>query len=190
MAKRPLVQCRICKGKIDRDGQKDWCMPQEKWYYHIACYDDFAKKRGAIKEGDIHIEVDDDMWKGAVYDYLKRDLKISLDFRKFTSQWNNLLKTGKTAKGIYFTLRYFYEIEKGDVSKSENGIGIVFKTYEKGTCYWGERNLRDKGICARIEAQIMQAAEQKVHIIRQAPKVVKKPTIDLAAIADMEDEDD
>ena len=43
---------------------------------------------------------------------------------------------------------------------------------------------------ARIEAQIMQAAEKKVKVIRQAPKVVKKPTIDLAAIADMEDEDD
>ena len=190
MAKRPLVHCRICKGSIDRDGQKDWCMPQEKWYYHIACYDDFAKKRGAIKEGDIHIEVDDDMWKGAVYDYLKRDVRISLDFRKFSSQWEHFLKKGMTAKGIYFTLRYFYEIEKGDASKSENGIGIVPHVYERGTCYWGERNMRDKGICARIEAQIMQAAEQKVRVIRQAPKVIKKPTIDLAAIADMEDEDD
>jgi hypothetical protein len=36
----------------------------------------------------------------------------------------------------------------------------------------------------------MQAAEKKVKVIRQAPKVVKKPMIDLAAIADMEDEDD
>ena len=190
MAKRPLVQCRICKGKIDRDNQNDWCMPQDKWYYHTACYDDFAKKRGAIKEGDIHIEVDDDMWKGAVYDYLKKDVKILLDFRKFSSQWEHFLKKGMTAKGIYFTLRYFYEIEKGDASKSENGIGIVPHVYERGTCYWGERNLRDKGICARIEAQIMQAAEKKVKVIRQAPKVVKKPTIDLAAIALMEDEDD
>lgn len=190
MAKRPLVHCRICKGTIDRDGQKDWCMPQDKWYYHTACYDDFAKKRGAIKEGDIHIEVDDDMWKGAVYDYLKKDVKIALDFRKFTSQWDNFLKKGMTAKGIYFTLRYFYEIEKGDTSKCENGIGIVPHIYERGTCYWGERNLRDKGICARIEAQIMQAAEKKVKVIRQVPKVVKKPTIDLAAIAFEEDEDD
>ena len=190
MAKRPLVQCRICKGKIDRDGQNDWCMPQDKWYYHIACFDDFAKKRGAIKEGDIHIEVDDDMWKGAVYDYLKKDVKIALNFTKFQSQWDNFLKKGMTAKGIYFTLRYFYEIEKGDTSKCENGIGIVPHIYERGTCYWGERNNRDKGICARIEAQIMQAAEKKVKVIRQAPKVAKKPVIDLAAIAEMEDEDD
>jgi hypothetical protein len=36
----------------------------------------------------------------------------------------------------------------------------------------------------------MQAAEKKVRVVRQAPKIVKKPVIDLAAIADMEDEDD
>lgn len=190
MAKRPLVHCRICKGEIDRDGQKDWCMPQEKWYYHIACYDDFAKKRGAIKEGDIHIEVDDDMWKGAVYEFLRRDLKISVDYPKFQSQWNYLLKKGRTAKGIYFTLRYFYDIEHGDPAESKNGIGIVDRVYERATQYWGERNNRDKGICARIEAQIMQAAEKKVKVIRQAPQIVKKPTIDLAAIALEEDDDD
>ena len=46
MAKKPMVHCRICKGEIDRDNQRDWMMPQEKWYYHIACYEDFAKKKG------------------------------------------------------------------------------------------------------------------------------------------------
>ena len=189
MAKRPLVHCRICKGVIDRDAQNDWIMPQEKWYYHIVCHEDFAKKRGAIKEGDIHIEADDDLWKSAVYDYLRKDVKISLDWKKFNSQWNNFLKKGLTAKGIYFTLRYFYEIEKGDASKSENGIGIVPHVYERGTCYWGERNLHDKGVCARIEAQILQMKAQKVHVIRQAPKAQKKPVIDLAAIALEEDDD-
>ena len=190
MAKRPLVHCRICKNSIDRDAQTDWFMPMEKWYYHSQCYEDFARKKGAIKEGDIHIEADDDLWKSAVYDYLKKDIKISLDFKKFSSQWSNFLKKGMTAKGIYFTLRYFYEIERGDASKSENGIGIVPHVYERGTCYWGERNQRDKGICARIEAQIMQATAAKVKVVRQAPKDTRKRTVDLAAIAETEDEDD
>ena len=191
MAKRPLVHCRICKGTIDRDNQHDWIMPQEKWYYHTACYEDFAKKKGAIKEGDLTIEADDDLWKSAVYDYLKRDVKISLDYKKFSSQWANFLKKGMTAKGIYFTLRYFYEIEKGDTSKSENGIGIVPHVYERGTCYWGERNLRDKGICARIEAQILQRIEKEknMKIIFQPPKPKKLPVVDLSVIADMEDEE-
>jgi hypothetical protein len=166
-------------------------MPQEKWYYHNACYEDFGKKKGAIKEGDLTIEADDDLWKSAVYDYLKRDVKISLDYKKFSSQWANFLKKGMTAKGIYFTLRYFYEIEKGDTSKSENGIGIVPHVYERGTCYWGERNLRDKGICARIEAQILQRIEKEknMKIIFQPPKPKKLPVVDLSIIADMEDEE-
>jgi hypothetical protein len=87
-------------------------------------------------------------------------------------------------------LRYFYEIEKGDATKSENGIGIVPHVYERGTCYWGERNQRDKGICARIEAQIMQAASAKVRVVKQAPKKKKVPVVDLSIIADMEDDND
>lgn len=190
MAKRPLVHCRICKGPIDRDAQNDWIMPKDKWYYHTACHDDFAKKKGAIKEGDLGIEADDDLWKSAVYDYLKKDIKISLNFIKFQSQWDNFLKKGMTAKGIYFTLRYFYEVEKGDPSKCENGIGIVPHIYERGTCYWGERNQRDKGICARIEAQILQAASKEVKVIFQPPKKKTVPVVDLSIIADMPDEED
>ena len=190
MAKRPLVHCRICKAAIDRDNQTDWVMPQERYYYHITCYDDFAKKKGAIKEGDLYVEADDDLWKSAVYDYLKKDVKISLDFKKFTSQWDNFLKKNMTAKGIYFSLRYFYEIAKGDPKKSENGIGIVPHIYNEGTEYWGNRNQRDKGICARIEAQILQAANAKVQVVRQAPKKKKTPVVDLSSIAMMEDDDD
>jgi hypothetical protein len=86
-------------------------------------------------------------------------------------------------------LRYFYEIAKGDPKKSENGIGIVPHIYNEGTCYWGERNQRDKGICARIEAQIREMERKPVKVVRRE-RVEKKPVlIDLAAIADMEDDD-
>ena len=190
MAKRPLVHCRICKQAIDRDGQTDWVMPQERWYYHTSCYEDFAKKKGAIKEGDITIEAHDDMWKSAVYDYLRKDVKMHVDYKKFNSQWNNFLKQNMTAKGMYFTLRYHYEINKGDPSKSENGIGIVKSIYEEGTHYWGERNQRDKNICARIEEQILQAASANVKVINQVAKKPVKPLINLDAIAAMEEYDD
>lgn len=190
MAKKPLVHCRRCHIEIDRDNQTDWVMPSKGWYYHTSCYEDFVKKKGNIKEGDISIEVDDDLWKSAVYDYLRRDLKMSVNYVKFTSQWENFLKKNMTAKGIYFSLRYFYEIAHGDPKKSENGIGIVPHIYNEGTCYWGERNQRNKGICARIEAQIKQAEAQKtivIHRERQAKK--NKRMIDLSTIVDMEDDE-
>lgn len=191
MAKRPLVHCRSCHVAIDRDAQDDWVMPGGKgWYYHISCYEDFVKKKGAIRESDISVEVEDDVWKSAVCDYLRRDLKIAINYSKFNSQWASFLKKNMTAKGIYFSLRYFYEIAHGDPKKSENGIGIVPHIYAEGTSYWGERNQRDKGICARIEAQIKQAEAEKVVIIhRQRQPKKNKREIDLSVLADMEDDE-
>lgn len=190
MAKRALVHCRICKAAIDRDNQTDWVEPTPKWFYHTTCYEDFARKKGRILEGDLSAEVEDDIWKSALYDYLRRDLKMTVNYNKFNSQWNNFLKKNMTAKGIYFALRYFYEIAKGDPSKSENGIGIVPHIYNEGTEYWGNRNQRDKGICARIEEQIRQSEAAKVVVIhrKKQPKQNKRE-IDLASIASMEDEE-
>ena len=184
-----IVQCRICHKKINTDVESDWINPTNRMYYHQSCYEDFAKKKGEIREGDIHVEADDDLWKSAVYDYLRKDLKISVNYMKFNSQWEHFLKKNMTAKGMYFSLRYFYEIAKGDPKKCENGIGIIPHIYEEGTCYWGERNLRDKGICARIEAQILKTEATPTKVIaqkRQKPKVEK---VDLSAIALMEDDE-
>lgn len=187
---KKIVHCRCCKMEIDKDAQTDWTMPSKGWYYHISCYEDFVKKKGQITEGDISIEVDDDLWKSAVYDYLRRDLKISLNYIKFTSQWENFLKKNMTAKGIYFALRYFYEIAKGDPKKSENGIGIVPHIYNEGTNYWGERNQRNKGICARIEAQIKQGESRKTIVIHRERKPKENNRmIDISALADLEDEE-
>ena len=63
---------------------------------------------------------------------------------------------------MYFALKYFYEIKKGDVSKSENGIGIIPHIYEDSRDYWVEREHREQGIVAAIEHQIKEAQNQRV----------------------------
>lgn len=193
---RATVHCRVCKQEFNRLDPAlvegiDWVQPVKKFYYHKKCYEDFANKKGKISEGDIALEAEDEVWRSAVYDYLKRDIKICVDYPKFISQWNNLLKDGKTAKGIYFTIRYFYEVEKGDPSRAEGGIGIVSHTYEKGTTYWGERNQRDKGIVAAIEAQIKQAQSQNIIKVnlRKPKKQIKTAAERLAEIEAMEEDE-
>ena len=191
MAKRPLVHCRRCKLAIDRDNQNDWIMATKNYYYHISCYEDFVNDKEKAKSSNgIDLIANDELWRSAVTDYLTKDLKISINYQKFNSQWDNFLKKKMTAKGIYFTLRYFYEIEKGDVTKAEGAIGIVPHIYDRATCYWGERNQRDKGICARIEEQILASTHAPTKVIIQQRKKVQKPVVDLSAIADMEDEED
>ena len=105
-------------------------------------------------------------------------------------QWENYLKNKMTAKGIYFALKYHYEIKKGDVTKSENGIGIVPHIYEDSRSYWQEREHREQGIVAAIEEQIKQAQSQ--NIINVKIKKNRRPVktaADALAAVDMEDDE-
>lgn len=180
-----IVQCRICKEKFDTNKlikDIDWVMPSKNWYYHKTCYMDWAKKKN-----DVHSEADEEMWLDALWNYLARDLKINPDFIKIKAQWDSFIKKGKTPKGIYFCIRYFYEVKKGDKNKSEGGIGIIPYIYEEGAAYWVKKELEDKGICTRIEQQIKEAQNREKIIVKQNKqknKRVKK--YDLSIISEME----
>ena len=53
-----------------------------------------------------------------------------------------------------------------------------------------KKQARNAAICARIEEQIKQMESRKVIVVRQPPKQKEIKKIDLAAIADMEDDED
>jgi hypothetical protein len=185
MKKFGPCHCRVCKGLIDRNVLKegeDWVMPSKNWYYHTKCYEDWGKKKN-----DVHANFNEDLWKDATWNYLVKELKIPIDFTKMNSQWTNFIKKGKTAKGIYFSLRYFYDIQKGNPSKAEGGIGIVNYVYDEGCRYWVDQETKNTGICARIEEQIKQAAAREKVKIRQRRKAEKKGRYDISSIAEMED---
>ncbi len=188
MAKRPLVTCRICKKRdIDRDTMienVDWINPSTNYYYHVKCYEDFKKKKN-----DLRAELDDDIWYVALKDYLYKDLKCPINFTKLTSQWEKYKASPKySAKGIYFAMRYFYDVQKQPIEKGD-GIGIIPYIYSDSCTYWYEREQRENGICAKIEAQVMHANEQKHITIKQKAPTKKEDKIDLASIAEMEDDE-
>ena len=53
-----------------------------------------------------------------------------------------------------------------------------------------KKKARDAEICAKIEAQILLMQSKPVKVIRQPPKPKRIEPIDLAAIAEMEDDED
>ena len=161
-----IVHCRVCKQEINKKTQLegiDWVMPSKNWYYHKECFNTWGKKKN-----DVHAQAEDE------------------DFPKFKKQWDSFLKKGYKAKGIFFCIKYFYEIKNGDRSKAEGGIGIIPHIYEDGREYWTSREARDKGICARIEEQIKQAHNREIVTI-QKKEVKQKNRIDLSLIAEMEE---
>ena len=143
MAKTILVKCRICKQQFNRLDPNliegvDFVKPSEKMYYHKKCYDEYQNSKL-----DVHANMTDELWFKAAWDFLRRDLKYDFNFVKVRRQWESFLKNKMTAKGMYFALKYHYEIKKGDVSKSENGIGIIPHIYEDSCNYWQEREERN-----------------------------------------------
>lgn len=173
-----MAECRICKQLIDKE-KDDWVMPSRNYYFHRKCYEDWKKSEPLV----------DDQWRPFIYDFISRDLKVSYNYHMCEAQINKFLKEKMTMKGIYFTLKYFYEVKHNDWEKGHGGLGIVPYVYNEACAYWVEQERKTKGIVAEIERQMREAAErqEKVVVHKSLPK--KKVKVDLGAIAEMEDDE-
>ena len=187
---KAIVHCKICKQAFNRLDPKliegvDWVKPSNRIYYHKKCYDEYQRSRI-----DVHANKSDEVWFDAMWDLLRKDLKYDFNYHKVRKQWEKYVKDKMTAKGIYFALKYHYEIKKGDVTKSENGIGIIPHIYEDSRSYWQDRESRERGIVAAIEEQIKQAQNQNIINvkIKKNRRTVKSAADALAAV-DMEEDE-
>lgn len=179
MAKLPLVKCRICKGEINRNVETDWIMPSRNWYYHEKCYKDWKKST----------PTQDEQYISFIYDFISRDMKVQYDYHMCETQRKKYVnEKNMTNKGIFFTLKYFYELKGGDWEKGHGGLGIVPYVYNEACTYWVEQERKSKGIVAQIEAQMKKAAERDSKVIKKK-EVKKKSKINLAIIEEMEDEE-
>ena len=141
-----MPECRICHMPIDKEKQKqgiDWVMPSKGWYYHKECYDTWKAAPST-----------DEDWILMIYDFLARDLKVKYDYYKCKAQIENFWKTKKiNPKGIYFTLKYFYEIKGNNWEKGHGGVGIVPYVFADAKAYWIEQERKKRGFMKQIEEQ-------------------------------------
>ena len=152
------VQCRLCKVRFDTE-KEPFTLIGKKSYYHQKCYNAWVEKRN-----DAKINEDEDFWKESVIDYLYRDVKMIMDFAKIESQWKNFTKPDRkmTPKGIYFALRYYYEVQHGDKNKALGGIGIVVSVYGDAARYWTDLENRKAGTIDAIIEQIKARENREV----------------------------
>lgn len=167
-----IVQCRICKQKFDIDKiDKDkWTKPTNNQYYHTDCYNDW-------KNADNHTDSD---WVALIYDFIARDLKVSYDYFMCEAQRKRFIKQNHcTNKGIYFTLKYFYEKKQGDWSKGNGGIGIVPYVYNDAREYWTALERQKQGTMNEIERQIRERSLRPVkEIVKKEKKKTPKWSLD------------
>lgn len=164
-----IVHCRACGLEIDKRNVETWVMPTKNYYYHRKCLEERLENRQ-----NEQLKPNDPIWLEYICEYLSRDLKIEYDYFMVKAQLDSFHKQGMTSKGVFFSLKYFYEVQHGDKTKSRGGIGIAKYVYEKATDYWVNKETKKRGVCAGIEKQLaQQRAEVGVHIAkRKKPKKV------------------
>ena len=135
------VTCTICKKRFDRD-KYPAVLVNTRRYAHASC-------AGALSEEQAKEEQD----RQALEEYIIQlfnlkhmDGRITLQIKKFIQDYNY------TYSGILRTLKYFYEVKKNDLSKSNNGIGIVPWVYQEAyNYYYNQWLLKQKNVDKNIE---------------------------------------
>lgn len=181
MAKLPINKCRVCGGPIDRNilvENVDWIKPKNNQYYHKKCYETWKNSNPE----------DDESWKDFIYDFISRDLKVPYDYFKCEAQRKKFLKQDMTNRGIFFALKYFYDVKHGDWNKGYNGIGIVPYVYKESTAYWANKERNNAGVLAQIEKQMEEKLNRKTKTVVKKKKK-KTVDIDFSGIAEMEDDE-
>lgn len=135
------VTCTICKKRFDRD-KYPAVLVNTRRYAHASC-------AGVLSEEQAKEEQD----RQALEEYIIQlfnlkhmDGRITLQIKKFIQDYNY------TYSGILRTLKYFYEVKKNDLSKSNNGIGIVPWVYQEAyNYYYNQWLLKQKNADKNIE---------------------------------------
>lgn len=163
-----IIQCRLCKERFDTN-KEEYVLIGQKAYYHKKCYDDWVKNKNNAKTSN-----EENFWKESVIDYLYRDVKIPINFAKLENQWANFIKPSKkmTPKGIYFAVKYYYDVKHGNKDKAADGIGIVPYIYQEAAQYWTDLEVKKQGTIESIIEQIKSRESRPVQYF--TPKETKK----------------
>ena len=165
------VHCRVCKKSIDRNAETDGVMASRNYYFHKDCYDKWKNSQSGS---------DDDYWILMIYDFLKRDLKVEYNYFMCEGQRIKYTKkNGYTNRGIYFTLRYFYEVKNGDWEKGHGGLGIIPYVYKDAMEYWSNHEQRQSEILEQVLAQAEERAARTTIKVTRQPKPKPEPKYNL-----------
>lgn len=124
MAKH-LVKCLYC-GKILDASTEEFVKPKSNRYAHKACHESFEGNKS--KE-----EKDREALTQYIKDFYGADANwplIQKQIKKYISEKNY------SYSGILKSLKFFYEVRRGDKSKARGGIGIVEYVYNDAFNYY------------------------------------------------------
>ena len=118
-----FVKCLYCDRTFDADEEK-FVKPNKTRYAHFDCYQVVKKEEEDREELREYIK--------KIFNLENLGPVINKQIKSYTQD----TAYGYTTKGIYYALKYFYEIKGNDTSKANNKLGIVPYVYDEAQKYF------------------------------------------------------
>ena len=153
MAKH-LVKCPIC-GKTFDAGVEPFIKTSSKRYAHESC----------VKEKE-ESKTQEEKDREALIEYIKQLFGIERLNPHMNKQLKDYIEVNHfTYSGIHKALIYHYEIKKGDISKANNGLGIVEYVYQNAfNYYYAIWEAQQKNVAKLEQIDIYQPEEKVITI--------------------------
>lgn len=160
-----IKKCYYCGNPLNI-AEEEFRKPVTNRYAHLKCYEKNYQP--------------DDSFIEEIYKLLK-ELGGNYQFLQCEKQRQQFVqKFGYTNEGIYYALKYYYFVEKGDYNKSEGRIGIVPYVYDRAKSYYNNLEKEQKAIGKVVAAQKKENPIQME--IKKGRKSPKKKYIDLNSL--------
>lgn len=124
MAKH-MVKCPICNQMFDAN-KEPYVMVNSRRYAHLKCQEGAAAHELKIQQDKEKLE----SYIKELFGYKQLPERVKKQIKSYINERNY------SYSGIYKTLKYWFEIKKGDIEKANGGIGIVPFIYDDAFTYW------------------------------------------------------
>ena len=133
-----------------------------KRYYHESCYNVLLDRKKLI---DYVCEL---------FNYKKPSVKVY-------QQMSSYYEYGISYADMLLALKYFYEIKKGDINKSQGCIGIIPYVLEEAKEFATLEKIEQDKLIQKFEENALEKKETKyIHVAEQRSK--QKKNIDINAL--------
>ena len=156
-----MKKCPVCNNEVKEEDAI--YNTKTKRYYHELCYQSLLDRK---KLCDYICEI---------YGYKGPSPKM---YQQMTAYYER----GISYSDMLLALKYFYEVEKGDPNKSQQGIGIIPYVLDRAKEYASLEELEKNKLIEKFEQNAIQDKPIKVVTVQQQEKIKSRKSIDINSL--------
>jgi hypothetical protein len=155
-----MKKCPVCNNEVKEEDAI--YNTKTKRYYHENCYQILLDRK-------------------QLCDYICEIYKYKSPTPKMYQQMTAYYERGISYSDMLLSLKYFYEIEKGDITKSQQGIGIIPYVIDRAKQYATLTELEQKKLIEKFENKIIDLSPKQI-IIKEKEKRNNRKNIDINSL--------